>query len=118
MTPPEEHDVLAVVSDAMAHFHKTRVGRGPVRIETRHAGQDAVVCVLHGSMTTLERTLRDQGLVDQVRDLRRTVNDEARDELAAVVAEATGRRVLTMLTAIDPHADIATKVFVLDPAGR
>lgn len=117
MTPLGEPDAMTAVSDAMVHFHKTRVGRGPVRIETRQSGADAVVCVLHGSMTTLERTLLEQGLVDQVRDLRRTVNDEARDELMAVVATATGRRVLTMITGIDPLADIATKVFVLAPAG-
>ncbi len=109
---PDVGAALAI-SNAIAAFHKERAGRGPVAVKTRFAGPDIVVCVLHDSMTPLERTLVDGGDGELVRTLRLRINQHGRDELCAAVEQATGRPVQSLITGSNAEDDVSTKVFIL-----
>jgi uncharacterized protein YbcI len=102
------------ISRAMVALFKEATGRGPGRART-YIEAGLVVTVLHDTMTKAERTLKDENLEDQVRDLRRIFQGTFRDEAIAVVERLTGAKVLAFLSdhAVDP--DYAVEAFILEP---
>jgi hypothetical protein len=58
--------------------------------------------------------LTDQGREDLVGELRHVVEGAFHDELCALVAAATGRRVRAMLSDHDPATDSTALVFLLE----
>ncbi len=98
----------------MVTLFKEATGRGPTRART-YVEEDLVVTVLYDTMTTAERTLKDENKEDAVRSLRRIFQGTFRDDAIEIVERLTGRRVLAFLSdhAVDP--DYAIEAFVLNP---
>ena len=102
------------VSRALVALFKEATGRGPTRART-YIEDDLVITLLHDTMTTAERTLKDENREDTVRSLRRIFQGSFRDEAIRIVERLTGRTVLAFLSdhAVDP--DYAIEAFVLAP---
>jgi len=102
------------ISRAMVALFKDVMGRGPTRART-YVEEDLVVTILYDTMTTAERTLKDEDKEDTVRSLRRVFQGTFRDDAIGIVEGLTGRKVLAFLSdhAVDP--DYAIEAFVLEP---
>jgi uncharacterized protein YbcI len=68
-----------------------------------------------GGRTTIEQTLIENGQLIAVDELRRSFHDAMEGHFKAVVAKATGRKVIAYITQIHPDSDMAAEVFVLEP---
>jgi uncharacterized protein YbcI len=95
----------------MAHH----LGRGPTKARTV-IGPDLVTVVLQDTLTPSERTLLERGDAEAVTDHRRRLQDAIRHELAAIVEALMDRTVLAVLADHRAELDLATVVFVLEPA--
>lgn len=93
-------------------------GKGPTRSRI-FVEDEFAFCVFEEPFTTVERTLLDAGENDVVRELRIELHDARRDAFDEVVAEATGRPVLTSVSQVVFHPDLLFLCFVLGdaPAG-
>jgi uncharacterized protein YbcI len=102
------------ISRAMVALIKDATGRGPTRART-YIEDNLVVILLHDTMTTAERTLKQEHKEDTVRSLRRIFQGTFRDDAVGIVERLMGRKVLAFLSdhAVDP--DYAIEVFVLGP---
>ena len=107
----------AVENGLVARLHEFW-GKGPTR--SRIFVEDQIAfCVFEEPFTTVERTLLDAGEADVVRELRIDLHDARREAFDEVVAEATGRPVLTSVAQVVFHPDLLFLCFVLGdaPAG-
>jgi len=59
----------AAISDALVAVIRDAVGRGPQRART-FVHDDVIICLLHETMTPLERTLHAEQRDDTVREVR------------------------------------------------
>ena len=108
MTPEQSsrNQVAEQVSNAIVAWFKERAGRGPTQTKA-YLADDHLLVLLRNVQTTVERTLVDHDHGDLVEHLRRRVRDIHRDEICALVARTTDRRVATMLSDHDPATDTA-----------
>lgn len=90
-------------------------GRGPTKAWTS-IDQDLVSVVLRDTLTKGERSLVSDGRSDLVLRMRKAYQDTMREDLVAVVEEATGRRVLAFLSDNHISPDVAIESFVLEPS--
>ena len=113
-TPSKQATVSRDISRAMVALFKEVMGRGPTRART-YLQEGLVVTILYDTMTTAERTLKDEDKEDTVRSLRRVFQGTLREDAIAIVEQVTGRKVLAFLSdhAVDP--DYAIEAFVLEP---
>jgi uncharacterized protein YbcI len=113
-TPSKQATVSRDISRAMVALFKEVMGRGPTRART-YLEEGLVVTILYDTMTTAERTLKDEDKEDTVRSLRRVFQGTLRDDAIEIVEQVTGRKVLAFLSdhAVDP--DYAIEAFVLAP---
>jgi uncharacterized protein YbcI len=102
------------VSRALVALFKEATGRGPTRART-YVEDGLVVTVLYDTMTTAERTLKEENKEDTVRSLRRIFQGTFRDEAIRIVEQLTGRRVLAFLSDHAVEPDYAIEAFVLEP---
>ena len=63
-------DVLREISRSLIQIFKFQFGRGPEGISTRYAGADVIISVIHNSLTPVERSIRDMGGHQRLRDVR------------------------------------------------
>ena len=110
-----EGEVLAEISNAMVRLHTESYGKGPTHAKT-YAINDLVVCLLHGCLTKMERTLLDANREDVVRQARQSFYDALASRFRAVVEEATGRKVIAYLTQLHLDPDFVAETFLLEPA--
>jgi uncharacterized protein YbcI len=75
-----------------------------------------VVVVMHGTLTTAERSLVADGQDEAVLRVRRDVNRMLRERLIEAVETLTGSTVTALLSDTSVEADIAVVMFVLDRA--
>jgi uncharacterized protein YbcI len=108
-------EVLAGISTELVQLHHRYYGKGPTRAKTFFR-ENTVVCILRGSLTAPEQTLVDEGDVDAVHQLRRSIRPTMEAPATAVVEKATGRTVTAYISEIRPDSDLAVEVFVLEPA--
>jgi len=98
-------EVEAAVSDGMARFEQEYMGRGPKHIRTHLLG-DLLVVRLQGVLTSAEQQLVKAAAPEKGRDLLKQVRTElieaARPLMEAMVAGATGGKVVSL------HHDIST----------
>ena len=109
---PASGAALEVINNSVVAWFKERTGRGPQRCQASIRG-DHVLVVLRSVQTASERTLVDTGQADQVKQLRRTLCDNDRDRLSALVSSTIGRPVQAMLSDHDPASDTSALVFLL-----
>lgn len=75
---------------------------------------NVVVVVLEDTLTKGELNLVAAGLPESVVKMRRSFHSLIRGEAVKVVQGLTGRKVVSVLSDVDPERDVAAQVFVLD----
>jgi uncharacterized protein YbcI len=114
---PAEHSSgeLTQITRAMVSIYKHQFGRGPNFAHSYYAGSNAIVCLLEGTLTPVEKSLAAMGEIQQLQNLRQLFQAAAEDEFRAAVEEITGRDVVSFLSANDIKSDIASEMFVFAP---
>jgi uncharacterized protein YbcI len=107
-------DVLTAISDGLVGLLKEYYGHGPTRAKSYYE-DDLVVCVLRGGFSRVEQTLLDGGRGDAVIKQRMEFQEVMRERFAAVIEDATGRRVIGFMSGNQQHPDLMCEVFILDP---
>ena len=108
--------ILRNVSRAIVELYKVQFGRGPETVSSRFAGPDALITLLGNSLTPVERTMRDMGEAQRLRDIRMLFQHATEDKFRAIVEEMTGRPVVAFMSGIDVQRDVSCEVFTLGPA--
>jgi uncharacterized protein YbcI len=111
---PARGETLAQISTGLVQLHSRYYGKGPTKAKT-HQLNDLVVSILRGGFTRVERTLLDAGQVESVYQMRRSFQQAMEGEFRRVVEEATGRKVIAYMSAINVDPDLAVELFVLEP---
>ena len=117
MSVSEEHRSgtnLAAVSNGIVHLLRETYGRGPTKAKS-YLNDNVLLVVLEDILTTMERTLLDDGKDALVRELRLTYQTAESNRFKGVVEDALGRRVLTYHSQVTFSPDMAFEIFVLDP---
>jgi uncharacterized protein YbcI len=114
-TAGSAHPVLARVSREMMRIYKDQFGRGPEFARSHYAGRDTIVCLLSDSLTPVEKTMRNMGEHQRLRDIRMLFQYATEARFRAAVEEATGRKVVSFISGLDVERDIACELFVLAP---
>ncbi|MEH3052936.1 MAG: Na-translocating system protein MpsC family protein [Patulibacter minatonensis] len=99
------------VASALAKY----TGRGPNRVRVRVAS-DCITVLTEGVLTRSEQLLVEHEKTEAAQVSRDAFQDVLEQELVAGVERLTGRSVITLLSAHDVEADLASDVFVLAPA--
>jgi uncharacterized protein YbcI len=115
---PPEIGLLNAVSNEMVAIYKSQFGRGPEKVRAQWAGGDALVVILEKTFTPVERTLRELGEHERLRELRLLFQYAERERFCAPIERLTGRRVRAFISGIDTESDVATEMFVLHPIGE
>jgi uncharacterized protein YbcI len=105
---------LATVSNAVVSIFSECYGRGPTKAKS-YAFDNFVVTVLEDLLTTVERTLVNNGEEDLVRRVRLTFQTIEADRFKDAVAEAMGRKVLTYHSPVVFDPPMGFEIFVLEP---
>jgi len=116
---PEEQEVrppgrlLEQITNSIVRLYSEDFGRGPTGAKT-YVLDDVVICVLRDGLTPVERTLRDGGHSELVREVRLRFQDAVEKELRGVVEELTERKVTAFLGQANVDPDLTIEVFFLD----
>ena len=105
---------LAAVSNAVVSIFSECYGRGPTKAKT-YTFDNFVVVVLEDLLTTVERTLVNNGEEDLVRRVRLTFQEIEADRFKDAVADSMGRKVLTYHSQIVFDPPMGFEIFVLEP---
>lgn len=108
-----EADPLNLICGEIAGSIRRAWGRGPVSASAHWAGPDILIVLLQDGHTSQEKALRAAGEVDLVRRGRRLLAEILEEDLKALVRRATGREVITVLSANRLEPDISAEVFLL-----
>ena len=120
MSPPEVRtarahgDVLTDISDGLVALLKEFYGRGPTQAKSYYQ-DDMVVCVLRGGFSRVEQTLLEGGRGAVVIRQRLEFQELMRERFMAVIAQATGRRVIGFMSGNQQQPDMMCEVFILAP---
>lgn len=109
-SPGELRDAI---SNAIVAMFKEHYGLGPAASRTV-IDEDLVVVIMRGGMTANELTLIEHGHEEAVRTYRLCFQGTMAPKTSRIVAELTGREVLTHHSQVlfDPHTTI--ELFVMD----
>jgi uncharacterized protein YbcI len=114
---PRRGALLEQISNAIVGLYRESFGRGPTGAKT-YVLDDLVICVLRDGLTPVERTLRDRGEGDFVREMRVKFQDAVEDQLRGMVEDLTGQRVVAFLSQANVDPELTIEVFFLDgPTG-
>lgn len=124
MTTPERSDQTGghektAISNLIVGLFREYAGRGPTRARTA-IQDDLVACVLHDTLTRVERTLVSRGETESVLQRRRISQGLMRDEAVAGVEKILEREVIAFLgdNHIDPDVAVLTWVLAPKPKAR
>lgn len=106
-------ELLGRISTAVVRTMKKNFGKGPERVRAYFL-DDMLVVVSKEGVTPAERTLLDAGKQAAVRDFRQLFEDHMKDELTAMIAEMTGREVISYRSQIMFEPDRVVAVYVFD----
>lgn len=108
----------AAISREMVALYKAQFGRGPTRVRTYWAGDDALVVVLEQTLTPAEVNLVKMGEHSRLRDTRTVFQYAALRDFCEPVERLTGRKVRAFLSSIDTEVDgLSSETFILHPPG-
>jgi uncharacterized protein YbcI len=110
---PPSGRTLAEISNAMVRLYREHFGKGPTGAKT-YVLDDLVICVLRDGLTTVEKTLFEQGRGDAVREMRAAFQDAVADRFTTVVEDLTKRKVVAFMSQAHVGPDLAIEVFFLD----
>jgi uncharacterized protein YbcI len=88
-------------------------GRGPTRVNTT-VNTNLIAVVMQDTLTTAEHNLVAAGQSASVRETRRKFHEMMREEASGVVEGLTGRRVIALLSDLDPEQNVAGQLFILE----
>jgi uncharacterized protein YbcI len=112
---PRHGSTTREIADAVVRLTRQATGRGPVSARVIQ-DDDAIVVLMHDTMTKAEQTLVDNGRSDEVLALRRAIQDVMRPDLSAEVERITGRNVKTFMSSNHAAPDYAAEIFLMgDP---
>jgi uncharacterized protein YbcI len=112
--PARIGDELAEITNGIVHLFSEYYGRGPTRAKTYMLEERYVVTILRDTLTTVERTLAENGEVDLVRRVRLTFQEAMADSFKGVVEKALGRRVSSYHSQILVDPDVGFEFFLLE----
>jgi uncharacterized protein YbcI len=104
---------LTGVTHELVGLHTEYYGQGPAKARSYMIG-DALVSILEGGFTTVEKTLMAEGRAPAVHHVRRSFQSAMEGRFRAVVEDATGRKVVAYMSQIHTDPDLAVELFVLD----
>jgi uncharacterized protein YbcI len=107
-------DELAEITNGIVRLFSEYYGRGPTRAKSYLLEDRYVVTVLRDTMTTVERTLAENGHVDLIRRVRLTFQEAMAAEFKGVVERALGRRVASYHSQILVEPDVGFEFFLLE----
>jgi uncharacterized protein YbcI len=107
-------DHLAEITNGIVHLFSEYYGRGPTRAKSYMLEDRYVVTVLRDTMTTVERTLADNGEADLVRRVRLTFQEAMADSFKGVVERVLSRRVTAYHSQILIEPDVGIEFFLLE----
>lgn len=110
---PSRGRMAREITDAIVRITREAVGRGPVNARVIVDG-DAIVVLMHDTLTKAEQTLVDGGRVAEVLALRRAFQDLLRPDYTEAVERITGRTVETFMSTNHAAPDHAAEIFLLD----
>ena len=102
------------ISTSVVSLLSQYTGRGPTRARTT-MNTNVIVVIVHDALTKPERNLVAAGELEPVMAMRRRFQEIMHDHAIAAVEEITGRKVISLMSDLDPRHDVAAQVFVLDP---
>ena len=112
--PARLGDHLAEITNGIVRLFSEYYGRGPTRAKTYILEDRYVVTILRDTMTTVERTLAENGEADLVRRVRLTFQESMADSFKGVVEEALDRRVAAYHSQILVEPDVGVEFFLLE----
>jgi uncharacterized protein YbcI len=107
-------DELAEVTNGIVRLFSKYYGRGPTRAKSYLLEGRYVVTVLRDTLTTVERTLAENGHIDLVRRVRLTFQEAMAGEFKGVVEKGLGRRVAAYHSQILVEPDVGFEFFLLE----
>jgi uncharacterized protein YbcI len=112
-----DHDgtMLSALSNELVALYKTQLGRGPTKVRSHWAGEDALLVTLEDSLTPAEARLVEMGEHGRLRDTRTFFQYATAAEFIEVAERLTKRRVRAFVSGIDTAADVSSEVFYLEP---
>ena len=102
------------LSNAITVALKQSCGKGPTKVKAYNTHGDVAV-VVQDMLTTLERTLVQDGHEQLVSEARQVLIERVAKECRATIEQATGRRVTGWQTEVNPRADRALMLVQLQP---
>ena len=105
------------ICNAITGALKQSCGKGPPKVKA-YSRHDHVAVVVQDMLTTLERTLVQNGHEQLVSEARRVLDARVAKECRATIEQATGQRVVGWQTEVNPSADRAITLVQLQPLGR
>jgi uncharacterized protein YbcI len=105
--------LLTRLSNEVVKTQKEFFGKGPVRARS-YVLDDMLVVVMHGGLTTAERTMLGFGEADLVRQFRQTFENHMTEKLTGLVEDLTGRKVVNYQSQVMFDPDRIIEMFVFD----
>ena len=105
--------LLMRISNEVVKAQKEFWGKGPERAKA-YMFDDMLFVVMHGGLTSAEKSMLDFGEEDLVRQFRQTFENRMTDRLTGIIEELTGRTVLTYQSQILFDPDRVVELFVFD----
>lgn len=115
--PARRGAVSGKLAASLVSLRKRYSGKGPPRSAV-HIFDGLVLCISEDWMTPAERSLRDAGKPEEVRRMRRWLDEALSAEAVEIVESLTERRVISFLSEYNVEHDRIVDLFVLEPNGR
>ena len=105
---------LATVSNGIVQLLRETYGRGPTKAKS-YLNDNVLLVVLEDILTTVEKTLLDDGRDELVREVRLSYQTAESNRFKSVVEEALNRKVVTYHSQVTFDPPMGFEFFVLRP---
>ena len=112
--PSTSFSPAAAIADRMVQLTHQYTGRGPTKARTT-LNTNLVVVLFQDTLTKGEQNLVAAGQLEAVHAMRRTFSEVMGPEAIALVSDVLHRDVIAFMSDMDPKANVAVMVFVLEP---
>ena len=102
------------ICNAITGALKRSGGKGPTKVKA-YSTHDHIAVVVQDMLTTLEKTLVQDGHEQLVSEARQVLIGRVANECRATIEQTTGRRVVGWQTEVNPSADSAFTLIQLQP---
>jgi uncharacterized protein YbcI len=106
---------LSALSNEMVALYKTQFGRGPTKVRSDWAGDDALIVTLENSLSPVEVKLVTMGELARLHDTRTFFQYATSEEFIEIAERLTRRTVRAFVSGIDTLHDVSSEVFYFHP---